>query len=72
MSFDIRAACIAAKKRLTRQLNKAVAEQLQAIGADFEQARAPTLCHIGGEQQRRLSLVSEGTESAQRINRGRA
>lgn len=60
MSFDIKAACTAAKKRLTQQLNAAVREQKQAIAADFEQARAPKVCHVAGEQQHRLTLVQRG------------
>lgn len=60
MSYDIRAACIAAKKRLTRQLNKHVREQQEAIAADFEQARAATCHHVTGEQQRRMVLTNGG------------
>lgn len=60
MSYDIRAACIAAKKRLTRQLNAAVKAEKQAIKADFEQARAPAVSHVAGEQQHRLTLVHRG------------
>lgn len=60
MSYDIKAACTAAKKRLTRQLNAAVKEQKEAIAADFQQARAPAFCHVAGEQQHRLTLVQRG------------
>lgn len=72
MSYDIQAACDAAKQRLARTLERSIGQHKRAIRAGFAQARAavePAI--VSAPAQRRIPMISEGTASAQRIQYGR-
>lgn len=72
MSYDIAAACAAANQRIAEHINRAAGQHKRAIRKAFEQAGAPVVGHVSTPPQRRIPMVSEGTESAQRINKGQS
>lgn len=74
VSFNLEAACAAAKKRIQKHINATAGQHLRAIRAGFKKAGAefePVTASVSVPAQRRIPLISEGTASAQRIQYGR-
>jgi hypothetical protein len=60
--------CAAAMVRIRKGINASAGQHKRAIRKAFEAAGLPVTAEVSAEPQRRIPVVSEGTESARRIN----
>ncbi len=63
VSFNLEAACAAAKKRIQKHINATAGQHLRAIRAGFKKAGAefePVTASVSVPEQHRLTLVQRG------------